>query len=87
MGYGSKAIPYPAAHDYGPRDRWPTLAVTWHMADGKNVAQYLSRDPARGVSVRRLLRRQPCKGGLRQVLAGHEPERPGHQRRGRGSGE
>ena len=33
---------------------------------------------------RRLLRRQPCQGGLRQVLAGHEPERARHQRRGGG---
>jgi hypothetical protein len=46
-----QAIPYPAAKDYGSRDRWPTLAVVWHVAEGRNVAQYLSRDPARGVSV------------------------------------
>jgi hypothetical protein len=51
MRYADQAIPYPAAHDYGSRGRWPTLAVTWHMAEGRNVAQYLSRDPARGVSV------------------------------------
>jgi hypothetical protein len=44
-------MPYPAAKDYGSRAGWPTLAVTWHMAEGKNVAQYLSRDPLRGVSV------------------------------------
>lgn len=44
-------IPYPAAKDYGARDRWPTLAVVWHMAEGRDVAQYLSRDPLRGVAV------------------------------------
>lgn len=49
--FGDQAIPYPAAKDYGPRDRWPTLAVVWHVAEGRNVAQYLSRDPLRGVSV------------------------------------
>ena len=124
MGFDDQRIPYPAANDYGPRGRWPTLAVTWHMAEGKNVAQYLARDPLRGVSVHytveqatdrwqdgevvrclpedrisgsinpktirrdrrpgRLLRRQPCEGGHRQVLAGHEPELPRHQRRGGG---
>jgi hypothetical protein len=46
-----QAIPYPAAKDYGSRDRWPTLAVVWHMAEGTSVAQYLARDPLRGVSV------------------------------------
>ncbi len=46
-----QAIPYPAAKDYGSRSKWPTLAVVWHMGEGKNVAQYLSRDPLRGVSV------------------------------------
>jgi hypothetical protein len=46
-----QAIPYRAAKDYGPRDRWPTLAVTWHMAEGRNVAQCLAGDPLRGVSV------------------------------------
>jgi hypothetical protein len=51
MGFATQPIPYPAAHDYGPRGRWPTLGVTWHVAEGRNVAQYLSRDPARGVSV------------------------------------
>ncbi len=51
MSFATQRIPYPAAKDYGPRDRWPTLAVTWHMAEGRNVAQYLSRDPLRGVSV------------------------------------
>ena len=45
--FADQPIPYPAAKDYGPRDRWPTLAVTWHMAEGTNVAQYLSRDPLR----------------------------------------
>ncbi len=49
--FATQAIPYPAAKDYGPRDRWPTLAVVWHMAEGRNVAQYLARDPLRGVSV------------------------------------
>ncbi len=49
--YGILRMPYPAAKDYGSREGWPTLAVTWHMAEGKNVAQYLSRDPLRGVSV------------------------------------
>lgn len=51
MGFDDQRIPYPAANDYGRRGRWPTLAVVWHVAEGKNVAQYLSRDPARGVSV------------------------------------
>jgi hypothetical protein len=49
--FATQAIPYPAANDYGPRDRWPTLAVVWHMAEGRNVAQYLARDPLRGVAV------------------------------------
>lgn len=49
--FATQAIPYPAAKDYGSRERWPTLAVVWHMAEGRNVAQYLSRDPLRGVSV------------------------------------
>jgi hypothetical protein len=44
-------MPYPAAKDYGSREGWPTLAVVWHIAEGRNVAQYLSRDPLRGVSV------------------------------------
>jgi hypothetical protein len=51
MSFADQPIPYPAARDYGPRGRWPTLAVTWHVAEGKDVAQYLSRDPVRGVSV------------------------------------
>jgi hypothetical protein len=51
-------IPYPAAKDYGSRDRWPTLAVTWHMAEGRNVAQHLSRDPLRGVSVHYTIEQQ-----------------------------
>jgi N-acetyl-anhydromuramyl-L-alanine amidase AmpD len=51
MGFGDQSIPYPAANDYGSRRRWPTLAIVWHVAEGRNVAQYLSRDPARGVSV------------------------------------
>ncbi len=51
MSFATQPIPYPAANDYGPRGRWPTLAVTWHVAEGTDVAQYLSRDPARGVSV------------------------------------
>ncbi len=49
--FAEQPIPYPAAHDYGPRGRWPTLAVVWHMAEGRDVAQYLSRKPSRGVSV------------------------------------
>ena len=49
--FATQAIPYPAARDHGPRGRWPTLAVNRHMAEGRNVAQYLSRDPLRGVSV------------------------------------
>jgi hypothetical protein len=40
MSYAEQPIPYPAAHDYGPRGRWPTFAVVWHVAEGKNVAQY-----------------------------------------------
>lgn len=51
MSFATQRIPYPAAKDYGSRDHWPTLAVVWHMAEGKNVAQYLSRAPRRGVSV------------------------------------
>lgn len=51
MSYATQPIPYPAAKDYGPRGRWPTLAVVWHVAEGRNVAQYLSRKPLRGVSV------------------------------------
>lgn len=51
MSFATQRIPYPAARDYGPRDRWPTLAVVWHMAEGRNVAQYLSHAPLRGVSV------------------------------------
>ena len=49
--FATQAIPYPAAKDYGSRNRWPTLAVVWHMAEGRNVARYLSRDPLRGVAV------------------------------------
>ena len=49
--FAGQPIPYPAANDYGSRDRWPTLAVTWHMAEGRSVAQYLARDPLRGVAV------------------------------------
>lgn len=49
--YGNQRIPYPAARDYGSREGWPTLAVVWHVAEGRNVAQYMSRDPLRGVSV------------------------------------
>lgn len=52
MQFNRQPIPYPAANDYGPRPKtYPTLAVVFHMAEGKDVAQYLSRDPSRGVSV------------------------------------
>ena len=51
MSFSTQRMPYPAAKDYGSRDRWPTLAVVWHMAEGRNVAQYLSRNPLRGVAV------------------------------------
>ena len=51
MSYGDQRIPFPAARDYGSRTRYPTLAVVWHVAEGRDVAQYLSRDPTRGVSV------------------------------------
>jgi len=50
MSFATQPIPYHAAKDYGTRDRWPTLAVVWHIAEGRNVAQYLSRDPLRGAS-------------------------------------
>ena len=123
--FATQPIPYPAAKDYGSRDRWPTLAVVWHMAEGRNVAQYLARDPLRGVSVHytveqatdrwkdgevvrclpedricgsinpRTIRRgddpdgyfgaSHAKAALGLVLAGDEPELPGHQRRGRRS--
>ena len=51
MSFATQPIPYPAAKDYGSPDRWPTLAVVWHVAEARNVAQYLARDPLRGVSV------------------------------------
>lgn len=51
MSYASQPIPYPARYDYGSRRSYPTLAFVVHMAEGKDVAQYLSRKPARGVSV------------------------------------
>jgi hypothetical protein len=46
-----QSVTYPAAKDYWSRDRSPPLAVTWHMAERRDVAQYLSRDPLQGVSV------------------------------------
>lgn len=51
MTYGMQRIPYPAENDFGPRSGYPTLAFLVHMAEGTSVAEYLSRDPARGVSV------------------------------------
>lgn len=51
MALNRQHIPYPAAFDYGPRSKYPTLAVVFHMAEGTDVAQYLSRNPKRGVSV------------------------------------
>ena len=52
MSYAAQGIPYPARYDYGSRSGYPTLAVVFHMAEGTNVAQYLSTGAvARGVSV------------------------------------
>jgi hypothetical protein len=58
MGFVHQSMPYPAAFDYGPRAGRPTLAVVFHMAEGQNVAQYLSRAPARGVSVHYTIEQQ-----------------------------
>lgn len=51
MSYATQPIPYPARFDYGSRASYPTRAIVFHMAEGGNVAQFLSRNPARGVSV------------------------------------
>lgn len=45
-----RVIKPPPQLDHGPRGGAP-LAICWHMAEGFNVALYLSRNPARGVSV------------------------------------
>ncbi len=45
-------ISFPAKYDYGPRRGYPTRALVFHMAEGTNVARYLSTgNIARGVSV------------------------------------
>ena len=45
-------IRFPVKYDYGSRRGYPTKAVVFHMAEGANVARYLSSgDIARGVSV------------------------------------
>jgi N-acetyl-anhydromuramyl-L-alanine amidase AmpD len=45
-------IRLPAKYDYGSRRAYPTKAVVFHMAEGTNVARYLSSGKiARGVSV------------------------------------
>ena len=51
MTYATQPIPFPARYDYGSRVKYPTLGFVVHMAEGVNVAQFLSRNPARGVSV------------------------------------
>lgn len=52
MGFASQPIPYPATYDYGSRVGRPTLAIVFHMAEGRNVAQYLAgSNIGRGVSV------------------------------------
>jgi len=66
--YAEQRIPYPAAHDYGSRDGWPTLAVTWHMAEGRDVAQYLGRDPLRGVSVHYTIEQETARWQDGQVV-------------------
>jgi len=45
-------IRFRAKYDYGSRMGYPTLALVFHVAEGTNVARYLSSgDIARGVSV------------------------------------
>ena len=66
--FATRRIPYPAAHDYGSRDGWPTLAVTWHMAEGRDVAQYLGRDPLRGVSVHYTIEQETARWQDGQVV-------------------
>ena len=61
MAFASQSIPYPARFDYGSRSGRPTLGIVWHMAEGQDVAQYLSRDPARGVSVHYTIERQTTR--------------------------
>jgi hypothetical protein len=45
-----RVIKPPPNLDHGPRGG-PPRAFCWHFAEGKNVASYLARNPARGVSV------------------------------------
>jgi hypothetical protein len=54
----------PAAFDYGQR-RAPALALMVHMAEGGGTVGYLSRNPARGVSVHFVCER---KGNMVQML-------------------
>jgi hypothetical protein len=66
--YAARRIPYPAAHDYGSREGWPTLAVTWHMAEGRDVDQYLAGDPLRGVSVHYTIEQETARWQDGQVV-------------------
>jgi N-acetylmuramoyl-L-alanine amidase len=50
MTISTEPMPFPARFDYGARTD-PTLAVVFHMAEGRDVAQYLAHNPLRGVSV------------------------------------
>ncbi len=70
MAFNRQPIPYPAANDYGarPKAKYPTLAVVFHMAEGTNVAQYLSRDPLRGVSVHYTIERATARWKDGQVV-------------------
>jgi hypothetical protein len=51
MGIADRHVAAPPELDHGTRPRSDIRGFLVHMAEGDNVAAYLGRDPARGVSV------------------------------------
>ena len=68
-------IRFPAKYDYGSRRSYPTKAVVFHMAEGTNVARYLSTgNIARGVSVHYTIERKTSAfrdGEIVRILPEH----------------
>jgi len=68
-------IRFPAKYDYGSRRSYPTRAVVFHMAEGTDVARYLSTgNVARGVSVTYTIEQKTSAfrdGEIVRILAEH----------------
>lgn len=65
----------PAKNMFGPRPVSDIRGALFHMAEGLNVSGYLSRDPARGVSVQYTIEQRDAAGHFDGEIVKMVPER------------